>query len=417
MKQFSTIFNFEFKNVARNKIFLGITIVIVIVLSLVLTYPRISQAIKGDKSKETTKGKTGTTSAAVLVQNDLDEPSYLSAFQHAFSDGYKLTAYKGSVEDLKKDINNKKYEFAFVIDKETHYSYITATKGMYDYNTQVATACMQSMYRVNKSIEQGMNPSTAIDINSVVVKNDMVVTGKDQTKTFFYAYVVVFMLYMLLIIYGQYVASSVATEKGSRTMEVLITSAKPTNLMFGKVLGTGSVGILQFIIMLLTGALGYYFNRAYWKNNMVIQSFFDVPANVIIFSIVFFILGYFIYAFMYGALGSLASKIEDINSLIMPVTFILIFAFIAVVAPLAKGVDTTLMKVLSFIPFTSPFAMIARISMTVVPMSQIIISLAILIASVIGIGYFAAMVYKAGVLMYGNKPSISTVFKAIKQQK
>jgi ABC-2 type transport system permease protein len=130
--------------------------------------------------------------------------------------------------------------------------------------------------------------------------------------------------------------------------------------------------------------------------------------------IVFFILGFLIYAFMFGAVGSTASKLEDINTSVTPITFMFIIAFMVVMMSMTSGeVDNTAMLVCSYIPFTSPMAMFTRIAMSTVPWYEIAISIAILIGSTIGIGVLAAKIYRMGVLLYGNPPKIGNLIKMV----
>lgn len=117
-----------------------------------------------------------------------------------------------------------------------------------------------------------------------------------------------------------------------------------------------------------------------------------------------------------GAIGSTASKVEDINTSVMPLTFIFIAAFMVVMFSMSAGsVYNVLMRVCSYIPFTSPMAMFTRIAMSTVPIYEIIISVVILIASVIGIGVISAKIYRVGVLLYGTPPKLGAIFKAIRK--
>ena len=143
-------------------------------------------------------------------------------------------------------------------------------------------------------------------------------------------------------------------------------------------------------------------------------SIFDIPLHLLLFMLVFFILGFLIYAFLYGAVGSTVSKLEDINTAIMPITFLFIIAFIVVMTALGSGeVDNLPMLVCSFIPFTSPMAMFTRIAMSTVPSWQITISIAILAVSVCGTGVLAARIYRVGVLLYGTTPKPAEVLRMI----
>ena len=175
-------------------------------------------------------------------------------------------------------------------------------------------------------------------------------------------------------------------------------------------------GLIQLVAVFGSALLCFNLNKEYWAENPIVSSIFDTPIDLFLYMLVFFILGFFIYAFMYGAIGSTASKLEDINTAVMPITMVFIIAFLVVIFSMSSGnVDTVLMKVCSFIPFTSPMAMFTRLAMSTVPVYEIILSIAILIGSAIGVGVIAAKIYRVGVLLYGTTPKPSSIIKAIKK--
>ena len=132
--------------------------------------------------------------------------------------------------------------------------------------------------------------------------------------------------------------------------------------------------------------------------------------------LVFFVLGFFIYAFLFGAIGSTASKLEDINTSTLPLMFLFIIAFFVVLFSMSSGnVDNLAMVICSYVPFTSPMAMFTRIAMSTVPWYEIVISIAILVGSVIGVGVLSAKIYRVGVLLYGTTPKIGSIIKAIRK--
>lgn len=197
-------------------------------------------------------------------------------------------------------------------------------------------------------------------------------------------------------------------------MEVLITSAKPTSMMFGKVIASCLAGLMQLIAVFGTALVFYNINKSAWGDNIIIDSIFNIPVSLFAYMLLFFILGFLIYAFLYGAIGSTASKLEDINTSVLPITFLFIIAFIVVMASMGSGnIDNTIMKVCSFIPFTSPMAMFTRICMSTVPWYEILISVAILIGSTIGVGFIAAKIYRVGVLLYGTSPKLGNIIKSV----
>ena len=224
----------------------------------------------------------------------------------------------------------------------------------------------------------------------------------------------IFALYMVILLYGQMVATNVASEKSSRAMELLVTSAKPTAMMFGKVIASCLAGLIQLVCVFGSAFLFYNLNKSYWSDNMIIDSIFGIPLDLLLFMLLFFVLGFFIYAFMYGAVGSTVSKLGDINTAVMPITMLFIIAFIVVMVSMSSGnVDTPIMVICSFVPFTSPMAMFTRIAMSTVPIYQIVISVLVLIGSVVGVGVLSARIYRVGVLLYGTSPKISSVLKVV----
>ena len=226
----------------------------------------------------------------------------------------------------------------------------------------------------------------------------------------------IFALYMVIMLYGQMVASNVATEKSSRAMELLITSAKPTSMMFGKVIASCTAGIIQLLAVFGSAVVFYNINKEHWSDVPIMASIFDMPISLLAYMLVFFILGFLIYAFLYGAMGSTVSKLEDINTAVMPLTYTFIFAFVLVMGSISSGtVDNTLMVICSYIPFTSPMAMFARIAMSTVPVYEIVISIAILAASELGVGLVSAKIYRIGVLLYGTRPKLGAIIKAIRK--
>lgn len=254
------------------------------------------------------------------------------------------------------------------------------------------------------------------EVYSVGVEAEVRSLGVDQTQNFLYTYVMIMALYMVIQLYGQMVASNVASEKASRAMEVLITSARPVSMMFGKVLASCAAGLMQLIAVFGSAILFFNLNKAYWDAGGVISSLFNMPVSLLLYMLLFFVLGFFIFAFLFGAVGSTASKLEDINTSVMPVTLLFIAGFLVVMISMSSGdVDSLLMRVCSYIPFTSPMAMFTRIAMSVVPAWEIILSVVILIGSVIGVGVLAAKIYRVGVLLYGTTPKPGEILKAIRR--
>lgn len=417
MKQFGKIFKFELKNYLTNKVFVGITLFLVVALAVVMFMPRITESFKNESGAPDINEAPGESGELpiMLVVADSEENSLIikEAFAAAFVD-YKVDASSEDISAVKEKIVSGEIDCAFVFDSFTEYTYYVNNLSMYDANTVVADDILQNIYRMNAMINGGLSEEEAAAIISAQIMHTTESLGKDQMQNFFYTYIMIFALYMVILLYGQMVATNVATEKSSRAMELLVTSANPVSMMFGKVLASCFAGFLQIACVFGSALIFFNLNKSYWDEGGIIASMFDIPLDLLVYMLVFFVLGFLIYAFMFGAIGSTASKLEDINTSVMPITLLFVAGFMVVMMSLAEGnVDTTLMKVCSFIPFTSPMAMFTRIAMSTVPMYEIAVSIAILIGSVIGVGVIAAKIYRVGVLLYGTPPKIGAIMKAV----
>ncbi len=409
MKQFGKILKFELMGYLKNKVFVGITIFLVVAMAIGMFLPNIISAFTNSSTPDEPENLP-----VMLVSSSDEELSETvkAYFSQAFV-GYNVMVSGNSVEDVEKEVLNGNADCAFVMTNEDSYIYYVNNLSMYDTNTQIADAVLEEVYRVRKMAQNGLTEEQINAILSTQIKSEIKVLGKDQMQNFLYTYIMIFALYTVILLYGQMVATNVATEKSSRAMELLVTSAKPISMMFGKVLASCIAGFSQIVIIFGSAMLLYNLNS---KNlsNPIISSIFDIPMNLFLYMIVFFILGFLIYAFMFGAIGSTASKLEDINTSVMPITFLFVFAFIVVVFSMSGGsVDNMLMKICSYIPFTSPMAMFTRIAMSTVLWYEIVASVIILIASVIGVGVLSARIYRVGVLLYGTPPKISAIMKSV----
>lgn len=410
MKQFGKILKFELKYFFKNKIFVGITIFLVLLIAIVMFFPRIMTLMGRERSSE------AAADLPIMIVK-ADDPSQADMvkeiFAASFTD-YSVQIANEDVDTIKEKITSEAAECAFVMTGPTSYTYYVNNLSLYDANTEIANTVLQQIYQMNAMINSGMTPEQAGDVMKIQITSEVESLGKDQTENFFYTYIMIFALYMVILLYGQMVATNVATEKSSRAMELLVTSANPTSMMFGKVLASCIAGLVQIVAIFGSAVAFYQINTSYWGDNFIIKSIFNIPPELLIYMLIFFVLGFLIYAFMFGAVGSTASRLEDINTSVMPITIIFIIAFVVVMTSMSSGdVDNTLMTVCSYIPFTSPMAMFTRIAMSTVPLYEIVTSIAILIASTVGIGVLSAKIYRVGVLLYGTPPKITAILKTV----
>ncbi|KHF38154.1 ABC transporter permease [Halalkalibacter okhensis] len=226
-------------------------------------------------------------------------------------------------------------------------------------------------------------------------------------------YILLFFIYFSVIMYANMIATEVATEKSSRVMEILISSVSPVKQMFAKIIGIGFVGLTQLTILLAVGYLSIMRNQ-----DDLVGGFFDVfgfgelSAAIIIYAIVFFLLGYFLYATLAALLGSLVSRIEDVQQMILPMTFLVMIGFFIAMFGLGMP-ESTFVTIASYIPFFTPMVMFLRVGMLNIPPFEPILGIVILLVSIVILAAFGARIYRGGVLMYGKSNSFKDIKKAI----
>lgn len=407
-RQFFTVMKFEFMTYLRNKVYVGITLAVVILMAIGLSLPAIISTVQ-DMGVDFSSDDEPTVSDTIYVVDKTGQAPETEWFAQLSDTNLWETATEDKIDEIKTRIDEKNASGLLIINEADDYTWVIRRMGMMESGmpAQFQTALGQ-YYRALFLSEQGLDETaimSALQEPQLEIVEIVEESGKSMEQTYFYTYLLLFLLYMTVMMYGQLVATSVASEKSNRAMEMLITSAKPMNLMFGKVIGSGLAGLAQISVMLITAGVFYKINEAHLEAISIIKSVFSMPPQIIFYTILFYITGYFVYAFLYGALGSLASRTEDINTSIMPIILIFMVAFFIAFYGMMSP-ETPLLTVASFIPFVSPMAMFVRIAMTEVPIWQIVVSVALMFATIWGTGWLAAKIYRIGILMYGKPPKI-----------
>ena len=413
MKQFFTIFKHELAQYFKNKVFVITTIVLVLAVSGLLFAPRIGEVIKKSQNADSSE----TKKTEVLIKSNSSEinkvlPTIVTSFPQA---NVKIT--NDSIEQIKSKIKDQSVNFAFILSSDLKsYTYLTNVSILQDPNLQTMDTLLKTIYSNLYLKKHGLSDTQITEVQNPNITHTIESISEDGSKNFWYAYVMVFVLYMVIIIFGQKVAMSVVTEKPSRAMEVLITSASPVALMFGKIIASSVAGIIQIAAIFGSAFISYGVNKPYFENNAIITTLFNFPASLVGYLLIFFLLGFLVYSFLFGAMASTVSKIEDLSSALMLIQIVFVIGFVASTSAMSSGeVNSAFMKFLSLFPLTSPMAMFTRIAMSEVPGLEILLSVVFLIFATILIGYIAAKIYRVGVLMYGTKPTLRKIIKAIRE--
>ena len=415
MRAFKAVFLFELNKFFKSKGYLITTIVIMAGVVLAVFFPRFKNVFAHGDTSPAERDVIWLTLSEDMLGSDenLTRDIYLRAFADAFRTDAVEQVNK-SEEEIFREIKDGNITCAFVLTDVFSYIYYAGDVSLYDRNTSVADRAMQEAYTRSRLYEAGLSSSEVNSAMGSVITHETKSVGKDQRENFFYTYIMIMALYIVIVYYGQSIATGVGAEKSSRAMELLITSVKPVPMIFGKILASSVAGLVQLVCIFGTAMLSFRLNEPYWEGNALIRSLFNVPASLLGYMLLFFLLGFFIYAFLYGATGSTVTKLEEVGQATMPVTLIFIVGFLVTVQAMSGDtINSLLVKVFSFIPFTSPMVMFARIAMSVVPAGEIVVSVAILIVSTVLVGVLSAKIYRAGVLIYGTRPKAGTLIKTV----
>ena len=371
---------------------------------------------------DTFSGEEGKTEVAVIDQSD----SLLPIIQEAtktLNEDLELVPYKDSEESAKKEVEEGNYSGLLVVDVDssnlpiaTYYTMDIAETSISDNITNGIQMVKSQLAanQLNLTNEQLAKLNEPVSLEKIALEKDAK-TEEELNQARGLVYVLLFLIYFAVILYANMIATEVATEKSSRVMEILISSVSPIKHMFAKILGIGLLSLTQLAILMIVG----YFSLTSNESLSSMEGFLgfnEVPVSTIIYAAIFFILGYFLYATLAALLGSLVSRIEDVQQMITPMTLLIVAGFMIAMFGLSAP-DTTFVTITSYIPFFTPMLMFMRVGMLNLPVWEPILGILVLVATIMILAIFGAKVYKGGVLMYGKSNSYKDIKKALQLTK
>ncbi|MBU3130208.1 ABC transporter permease [Clostridium tagluense] len=422
MKKFLTVFKFTYMKSIRNMEFVVITLLGIMTVGLFFNYPKVISYF--DNNMVALKEIINIDKTNLIAVMDSEKPigisqNILDSYPGDNCEFYLI--YNKNVDAIKDEIKNGKSKYSALLllnqDKDLHIKLMVREDASNVLLDQVNTF-VQSIYLNEKAKELNLSSKELIylkananlevvDLSSNEAGPLYNINGKHGEKVS----IVIMMIcafYFISILNASSISRSIVEEKSNRIQETLITMTKPIYLFLGKILGLCSAVITQLLILILSGCVFSSVSDISSKNMPKI----NIPPNIVLYFVIFILLSYLLYAFVYGAVGSLFTDTQDttqVELLIMLANMILMF--IAVIS--TSNVNSTYMKVLSYIPLTSPVIMFERIVLTEISTIKIIISIAILIFAVIGTAMFSSKLYKKGVLHYSRKLSFIKLIKTV----
>ncbi|MBN8210911.1 ABC transporter permease [Bacillus sp. NTK071] len=288
-------------------------------------------------------------------------------------------------------------------------------KRMPDFNlVALLQPTLQEQYLQKAIVENDVSIDTAKALMDKVVIEQSPLKETESTGL---VYFFLLLMYMFIIMFGQLVSMAVVGEKTTRVMEIMITKVKPLSMMYAKILSAMSAGVLQIVIVgfayLLAVLLGWTEGEVNLMGLPIDLSVLSV--KMFLFFILYFVLGYVLYALIFASVASVVSRVEEVGSIIFPVSMMLIGAILLGFRSMLNPNDT-LVLVGSYIPFFSPLVTFSRIVLEEAQVIEIIGSLAILITTIVLLSIFSSRIYKNGVMRYQAKATIKDVLKLARRE-
>lgn len=429
MNKMGSVIRFTFMNKVKTKSFLVTTLVLLLLVSIGLNIPYFIEKFSGNDDTNTKIG--------IVLNNQPEIAASLKSYQDkGQTTSYTFVEYdKGNAEFLQKEIEEGKIDGYLSFDHSDSgafpaVSYVSNNEslgnGLYTF-LQAALQSVKVEYITKGSLsdEQIAALTSPVNIESLQVKNLVDGSNAVDTKSedkpierinYGVVYILIILFFMSSMMTGNMIAAEVTAEKSSRIMEILITSVSPLVQMFGKIIGMFFVGLFQIVLFIAV----IWINISLPHNQGLLAEFdlslSQINLEVLVLGLIFYVLGYFLYATLFAAVGSLVSRTEELGQAVMPITMISMVAFYIGIFSMAAP-NSLLLKVSSYIPFISPVSMIIRVGLGDTPVWEIIISLLILVAAIFVFGWLSAKIYRTGVLLYGKRPTFKELRKAMKAYK
>lgn len=385
-RKFLTLYRFNLLQKLRAKSFLISTVLMVLFLVGFGNIERILDWFSGDDPKVALVSELSTDLRPALKKAGVTSD---------------ITTKEYTVAQARKAVDRGTFDAVAIVEDSYDVTLVSASPES-ELQTQVATVVKQVR-------DQAVITDAEIDPNvlaslaePVPVKQELTSTGGKSEDELFAAsalvYVLLFLMYFTIAIYGGMIVTEIANEKSSRVMELLISAASPIQHMLAKILSIATVSLVQLSILV---GVGYYSAQ---NSSLFDQLSLDsLSARTIIYLFVFFLLGYFLYATLLAALGSLVSRVEDAQQVTLPVILLIVAAFMISMFSLNAPTNQAVV-VLSFVPFFTPMVMFLRVMLTDVPLWQVSISLILMLISISLALFVGTKFYRGGVLFYGSNP-------------
>lgn len=408
MKDLIIVAGFTIKDMMKRKSFIISMIIILILIVIGFNVPNILNKLKGDT-------ELGTLKILLVDRENIFEGTLENLNQKESLYRFDILSKNLNNEDIKEKVKSGEYDCSLIFTKSevgVTIEYIVESVVSYG---EIPKEVLESFNILYTNVQISKLGLSEEELQSLNTNFEVKTTETDENAARGNSLVTMLLslaLFMGIHFFAYQVSSSITTEKTSRIMETLITSTNPKAIVLGKTVGAGIVGLLQLFVIGLTAIIsGILFLPEGALDGILDMS--NLTPMLAVLTVTYFILGYFLFAFLYALTGSTVSKPEDINSANSPIGFIeLVGFYLAYFAMINPSSEVNIFA--SYIPISSPFSMPFRIMLGTATTLQIIISLISLIVSIIVIAKISIKIYSSAILNYGTKLNFKDMIKIYK---
>lgn len=383
MKKFSRVFNFEFNSIIRHNSYLIATLVITVLVFALSFLPRFMPSIFNNTNRGANKNATVDINAltfkntCIYSSNSEIDVEYLKTIM-----GLDSKDVLTSEADVKKAVEKGEYNIGFVVETPTKFNSYIKNKEFMDDHSERFTRALEK-YNYDKSlINNGVDPGIIEKNSKAKIDFTEKVLNKDRSHSFVFSIVFVILFDLMILFYGSVMSNNISREKKDKTIEVLLSSAKPSVFVFGKLLSSAVLGLIQYFIFIFAGIIGIFFNKNYYPEG--IWTFFTntLSLKFLLTILLFVVFGFVLYLILFQILGLAVKRAEEVNFLIVPIFLVLVGLFIVIINSLGKDSDI-LIKILSFVPFSSATFMPVRFLLNDVKLLEIGISFGLMLIVIV----------------------------------
>lgn len=386
MRNFNIVFSTVFKEAVKTKAYIYITLGMLVLSVLLFASPSILNSFTKDSSEETYKLVNRTS----LELSEQELSGVVGNWQ---------IVNDGRVESLKEEIKTEELAGFFVLEDRLDIMQLNIFMPKVNNELLLTLESYIEQKRVASIVEaQSIHPTVVQALNAPLQTN-FESLYETEPNALLIVYGLIAIMFLAISTYGNNVATAIASEKSSRVMEVMITKVAPVPMMYGKILGIGLASLAQLFIFI--GGLLLWANLGVFNipEGSFVQAVIEtITWETAAYILIFFIIGYFIYATLFAIVGSMVSRPDDLSSATMPIVILLMASLTVEILFVMDYPEGTLTKVTSYIPFTAPMSVLIRIVYNTIAPVEIIVSLMIMILFIALFAGVAAKIYPKGVL-------------------